>query len=81
MLDRTDRLGLIETFKVVCPFPHLLAASPPCTPQLKWNVADEQLGSTGNVYVNSLTQREREKELMIDDPNRSYPNLRLPRCW
>jgi hypothetical protein len=23
MLDRTDRLGLIETFKVVCPFPRL----------------------------------------------------------
>jgi hypothetical protein len=62
MLDRIDRLGMVETFKVVCPFPSLLASCAPCSPQLRWNVADEQLGSTGNLYVSFLPHASAARE-------------------
>jgi len=64
MLDRTDRLGLRETFKVVCSPIFLFSLSLlHISPSLKWNVADEQLGSTGNVYVSVSPPIHSEREI------------------
>jgi hypothetical protein len=62
MLDRTDRLGgLIETFKVVRPSSRPALLCPLLSARIWTN---DQLGSTGNVYVSSsyLTdEREADK--------------------